>query len=513
MNRFFSALVTLICLHQAGFSQTHGGFCGTSGYDNYYIKQRMLQNREDWAGKIMQRNGGPYYVPVNYWLVAKSDGSGRLPFKNVIDHLCAMNKIYENLDIVFYLNGASNVNNNYIYDDPSSTLGKAYINQIMLSNKNAINIFTASIANASDPNVLAFYTRDGDYVVTNKNYVNSDASTIAHEVGHYFSLAHTFYGWEGTIYKDLTENCIKATPTVVTGLGFPVDVEYVDRDRPGPNGKKHCEVAADGFCDTPADYNLGYGWTGGCNYDDCAKDPDNVKLDPMETNFMSYFLNCIAVFTTQQKEAIVKDYLSNNRNYLRRTQAYNPLPLITDPVIYIKPTTSNQPIGYDIVSFDWEDVPNAEYYIFEVAENTGFNINAKTYILNHSDTVLTTLKAKKTYFWRVTPYNKNSFCSVPKLASFTTPSWTVAADDLNTEHKSFISFAGKQGGQLFFNSETRSSYILQIVNVNGAVQHEIAIMANSGMNAIDLPMCAQGFYFYRVWDANDLKFTGKFLHP
>ncbi len=513
MNKFFKAFALVFAFTHFGFSQGKGGFCGTSAYDNYYIKQRMLQNREEWAGKILQRGGGPYYVPVNYWLVAKSDGSGRLAFKNVIDHLCAMNKIYENLNIVFYLNSASNVNNNYIYDDPSSALGKAYINQIMLSNKNAINIFTASIANASDPNVLAFYNREGDYIVSNKNYINSDGTTIAHEVGHYFSLAHTFYGWEGTIYDDITQKCIKPTPTVLTGIGFPVDVEYVDRDRPGPNGKKHCEVSADGFCDTPADYNLGYGWTGGCNYDGCAKDPDNVKLDPMESNFMSYFLNCIAVFTPQQKDAIIKDYLSSKRNYLRPSQAYNPLPLITDPVVYIKPTTSNQPSGYDMVSFDWEDVPNAEYYIFEVAENTGFNINAKVYILNHSDTVLTTLKAKKTYFWRVTPYNRNSFCAVPKLASFTTPSWTVASEDLDVAHKSFVTFATKQQGQLFFNSEIKSSYILQLMNVHGQLIASSEIMANEGMNAVDLPLCPSGFYFYRLWDANELKFTGKFLHP
>lgn len=132
------------------------GKCGTGLHENISIRDRMFANRETFKDQIIQRSGAPYYIPVTYWMVAKADGSGRITIKNVIENLCAINKIYESLNMVFYLKAANSINNSFIYDDPSSTLGKAYINQYMLSNKNAVNIFVGNIANASSPGVLAF---------------------------------------------------------------------------------------------------------------------------------------------------------------------------------------------------------------------------------------------------------------------------------------------------------------------------------------------------------------------
>ena len=140
--------------------------------------------------------------------------------------------------------------------------------------------------------------------------MSSNGTTIAHELGHFFSLAHTFFGWEGNTY-----NCSLPTPTV-TPSG--VLVEYVSRTKMF-NNQLLCKVAADGFCDTQADYNLGFGWpsSAGCVYSGCAKDPDNVPLDPDEKNIMSYFLSCLEYFSEEQKEAILLDYLSSKRSSLR----------------------------------------------------------------------------------------------------------------------------------------------------------------------------------------------------
>ncbi|MFZ1256021.1 MAG: hypothetical protein WAR77_06680, partial [Saprospiraceae bacterium] len=357
MNKAFVSIILSLFLTASGFSQQLLGTCGSSLEDNLLIKQRMLENRAEWQGKLIQRGGAPSYVPVRYWLVARADGTGRLPFKNVIDNLCALNKIYASLNMVFYLKETVNWDNQFVFDDPTSTLGQAYINQKMQTNKNAINIFTANVANASDLGVLAFYRPQGDYVVSNKLYVSSNGTTLAHELGHYFSLAHTFVGWENDKYDELTMSCSKPTPILIGG-GFLV--EYVDRNKPGTNpSKKNCQEAADGFCDTPADYNLGLGFQGpGCVYTGCAKDPDNVKLDPDELNLMSYFLNCIKQFSTEQGDAIVKDYVSSGRNYLRNP-VYTPKPEITDQVNYNYPNANTAPLGYDTVYFDWDDVPNA----------------------------------------------------------------------------------------------------------------------------------------------------------
>lgn len=101
MNKAFVSIILSLFLTASGFSQQLLGTCGSSLEDNLLIKQRMLENRAEWQGKLIQRGGAPSYVPVRYWLVARADGTGRLPFKNVIDNLCALNKIYASLNMVF----------------------------------------------------------------------------------------------------------------------------------------------------------------------------------------------------------------------------------------------------------------------------------------------------------------------------------------------------------------------------------------------------------------------------
>lgn len=515
MNKFLTLLALGILLCQYSYAQQLRGICGTSIEDNYEIRERMLKNRADWEGKLMPRSGAKTYIPVNYWLIAKNDGTGRLPFKNVIDNLCALNRIYADMDFVFYLNLAKNENNTAVYDDPSSTLGEAYIRAWMLANKNAINIFVASTARASDPSVLAFYNRLGDYIVSGKNYVNADGTTLAHEIGHYFSLAHTFFGWESTVYTDVTANCTKPTPSIVSlGGGITVPVEYVDREKAGSGGKKHCAQSADGFCDTPPDYNLGLGWTGGCNYNGCAKDPDNAALDPMENNLMSYFLNCIAIYTPDQKDAILKDYLSSARNYLRRTPDYSPFPEVTDVLNYITPSDAFPPAGYDIISFDWDDVPNATHYIFEVAENTGFNINAQQYVLTHSDTTLTNLRKNKTHYWRVTPFNKNSFCLVAKLATFKTPNWTVSTDELSSDKMSSYVYSTNANEEiLVIDSKLTDVFSLKILNTQGKIVEHRTVSIQHGINTINLSVTQSGLFIYQLSSNLNGMHSGKFVKP
>ncbi len=508
MNRILNCAILAFLLASGTQIQAQSsGSCGSGLEDNALIKQRMLKNQEHWQDRLLPRGGAVNYIPVNIWLMANDNGVGRLSISRALDLLCCLNKsVYNEMDFQFYLNKVFFENRSYVYDDPSSQLGEAYIRSYMLSNKNAINIFVCKVARASDPNVLAFYNPQGDYIVTNKDYVNSNCTTLAHELGHYFSLPHTFYGWEGTDYNSITSNCSKPTPLVVSFAGGTVNVEFVSRDKPGTGGKMLCEQSADGFCDTPADYNLGLGWTGGCNYDGCAKDPDDQKLDPMETNLMSYFLNCISTFTPQQRDAVIKDYLSSDRNYLRRTPAYSPLPEITGQLVYNFPTNTNPPPGFDKVQFDWEDVPNATTYFFEIAENTGLSLNYQSFRLTHSDTVLTNLVKNKTYHWKVTPYNSNSFCLVPRLITFKNPNWTVATDDAGNESGKPQFVLNEVGSATVrFNSEHAQTISLQLVDVKGITVRTATLYANPGINTVQLDALAPGIYFWHWKEAGNSK--------
>jgi hypothetical protein len=506
MNKIYYLLLAHTLFVAIGVSQQIHGTCGTTNEENLAIKQRMLANREEWKDKLMQRGVDTAYVPVNFHIAAKSDGTGRLPLKNVIDNLCCLNEIYSEFGIRFYLRQVRNLTNpegsSYIYDDPSSNISKEYIKLITRDYKNAINIIVGNIANASEPNVLAFYSPQGDYVVSNKAYVNSNCEEIAHELGHYFSLAHTFFGWESTVH-----DCTKPTPLTVNG----VLVEFVDRNKPGTiPGKKHCEQAADGFCGTQADYNLGLGHSG-CVYDGCAKDPDGVKLDPDERNFMSYFLDCLQHFSDDQEEAIIKDLLSSGRDYLR-SAPYLPKPEITGQMVYLTPTSGSPPKGYDIIFFDWEDVPNAQYYIFEVAENLGFTLNARQFILTHSDTTLTGFKKNFNHYWRVKPYNSNSFCLVPNVITFRTPSWTVASEDIeNTNISSYVFENNQSESTLVIHSLHSIQISVQVINSNGQIVESQSLRLVNGDNRVKLGGLLPGFYMYRIIDEEKKANTAKFI--
>ncbi|MBK7359623.1 MAG: T9SS type A sorting domain-containing protein [Saprospiraceae bacterium] len=511
MNRILFVFLIGFLIPISDFAQELGK-CGTGLHENISIRDRMFANRETFKDQIIQRSGAPYYIPVTYWMVAKADGSGRITIKNVIENLCAINKIYESLNMVFYLKAANSINNSFIYDDPSSTLGKAYINQYMLSNKNAVNIFVGNIANASSPGVLAFYTGDGDYIVCGKLHVGPNGTTLAHEIGHFFSLPHTFIGWEETDYLTVSNNCTTPPPISIFYRGNEVKTEYVDRAKPGTNGKLHCNQSADGFCDTPADYNLGFGFQGpGCVYTGCAKDPDNVKLDPNEANLMSYFLDCIKDFSEEQKAAITKDYLSTGRSYLK-SPVYSPKPDVTDAVNYITPTGSIPPLGYDTVRFDWDDVPNADKYIFEIAENIGFNINNKLFLLSHSDTVLYNLKKNANHYWRVTPYNSNSFCVVSKISNFRTPSWTVANENIELSGLT-VYFRQYEENKisLIIHSENNQSLQMQLFSTDGQGISNTNFKVQTGTNYFELDNLQAGIYFYRISDLTGKFNSGKFI--
>ena len=67
----------------------------------------------------------------------------------------------------------------------------------------------------------SWYSGFGDYIFLLKQMMTPQAKTEAHEIGHFFTLPHTFYGWEGT----------------------DAEAEYANSNVPSTigNGKKHCD--------------------------------------------------------------------------------------------------------------------------------------------------------------------------------------------------------------------------------------------------------------------------------
>ncbi|NOT38247.1 MAG: hypothetical protein HOP11_12815 [Saprospiraceae bacterium] len=491
--------ILFITFGSYSYTQTHG-FCGTGAQENHLIRERMFQNREN-KSLNSTRSGAIKYVPINYFLTAKNDGTGRLRYIKVLENICDINRIYADQEISFYIRSINDVNNTFIYDDPSSTFGFAALNNIEKNYNNGINLFVASKANGSSQGVLAFYNPTGDYLVSESAQVGGKGYVLAHEIGHFLSLAHTFYGWESTTY-----DCSQACPTEVFIGGVSVKVEYFDRELT-VNGKKHCLISADGFCDTQADYNCGFGFNG-CVWSGCMVDPDGKGLNPDEKNIMSYFLNnCHEFFSEEQKAAMARDYASSARSYLRAT-AHTPLPPVENapgnPTALIN--------GFNSVNIKWDAVPNATHYILEYAPVSLSTPQFKNHILQRTDTTFTNLTKGTKYAWRVTAYNATNPC--PKstaILSFTNSNFGVGTNDTELE-LSDVSIQYSGLNQYTINLFANKSELLQfnLYSVDGKLLSSENLNIQAGANSIRKYVDGTGLFLFQLSNSQR-SISGKFF--
>lgn len=412
--------------------------CGTSHKDLEAIYETMQENRARYGNNVQMR--AVAYIPVALHLAAKTDGTGRLSEARILDYIAAVNATYaaNGLEMQFYIKYINYINNDDFYDNPNSfaSSNRTYTNK----KRDALNIFFCNdLGDGSDPNSvrLGYYLRAGsndlaygaDWVfIRNSEVSNGVNSTLEHELGHFFSLPHTFRGWECDAFVPTTAS--PCAPKTVPCSG--AIVETVPRTGTDAN----CSTAGDGFCDTPPDYNFGFGWNT-CNYTSVAKDPNCVAVDPDETNMMGYFTkNCANKFSNEQKNAIRTDYLNTSfRRYLRDGNITPSLVEMVAPTLQVPANTSTT-TSYTNINFDWEDVNNvianepnnASGYIFEIStfssfltSNYSFRAPTSNFALLSSKLPANFLVPNKRYYWRVRPYSayKTAFNYITPFSFFT----------------------------------------------------------------------------------------------
>ena len=178
--------------------------CGMTEQDSRIIYNNMIELRERFP--IVAPMRAVAYVPVWFHLVANSDGTGRASMIKILEMLCELNRLYSvnGVELQFYIKGVNNIDNTSLYTSPRSFGG----NNVMQTFRKAdgINVYFVSNADGTQTSgtVLGYYSPTDDWLVM----INSQASlggavTIAHEVGHFFSLPHTFLGWESLNYQKI----------------------------------------------------------------------------------------------------------------------------------------------------------------------------------------------------------------------------------------------------------------------------------------------------------------------
>ena len=487
------------------------GTCGN--VDPTHMLERVDQHKK-WLenAPLMLRNSIPKYVPVTIIFVADDNGNGFALPEQALAQIASMNEQYADQEMVFYIDEFRYLESSSVYNSPNTS--SSIFRMRGARDNNAMNIFvTRSAENGGGQpgTVLGYYSPSEDWIVIRKDEFNGFSATLAHEVGHFFGLPHPHSGWECSPYdEDVHGNPVSS---IWSPCNAGLRVEFQD----GSN----CSNSGDRICDTPPDYNFGFGWSVGG--DQCApytpevRDPMGDVVNPMEENIMGYFINCDEyAFTTQQKNVIQADFFSSARSYLRTGVTPETAP-VTNEVVYNYPINDEETPTFDNIELDWDNTPGANQYLVIVDRIGSFTLQPERFIVEESNLIVDELSEGKKYFWKVWPYNEsqtgagwaptqsffvgtasavNTISSVEEVAIFPNP---VSDQDLTISLRSsqtlnanirLVDLSGKtvisvgeqviQGGMQWQYSMnvtglTPALYFLQIVSDKGIITEKVSV--------------------------------------
>lgn len=376
----FFAILTVLSLRAQDESQFHP--CGTT------------EEKVKWLDDYQQNpaafpdNGDTIYVPLTIHLVGKSNGTGFISEKTVLESLCTLNEDFRPSAIQFFIEGQLKYISNSNYYEHNFNQGEA----MMINHRvpNTINCYIVA-----DPAGNCGYSSYNLGIALAIGCTQPQDHTWAHEIGHFLSLPHPFYGWEG--YEH--DYDLPAPNQIGNRL-----VERVD----GQN----CNTAGDGFCDTPPDY-LNYIWS--CEdglSNTIQKDPTGATFQSDGSLFMSYAGSgalCEERFSDQQIAAMRANLYFEKQSYL---YDQTPDPFVTATVFApLSPQDGAQLPGYQEIVFSWEPVPNATGYLFDISLVPNFAFVLERQLVYSPSATSEELPPNRDLYWRVKPFNDWHTCS------------------------------------------------------------------------------------------------------
>jgi hypothetical protein len=516
---FFAVIAVGTAFYAQAQHAPHTG-CGVGLEDGALIKARMMRQRvaAQQAGAPRQANALPTYIPVAVTSVSNTSGQGHANPSDVLAMMCDLNADYNDQNVYFFLKDSIRYRqNNNLYNDASTFNSALYMAQNKVPN--ALNIYISPTVQNS---VASFYSPAGDYVFIITSVANGVSNTATHEVGHFFTLPHTFYGWEGISYHDLYQN-INA-PNSVGGE----TVERVARTGTGNN----CATAADGFCDTPADF-ISDRWP--CPYVGVqgvlAKDPAGVDINPSEENYMSYYFDaCVTTFTAEQKAAMLADLQSRGWSNLAIPTPNN---VLDGADIVATAPINNQVMladGSNTITLQWQALTGATMYQVQLermllGQPIGIIFNTlvvgrNSYTFNTSVLPLPPTTGTHDYRWSVKPVNGLRTCA--NYSGFFTFKTSRTADPVSVATINSIEGlqlqispnpVENQQVRLMINSEKNTQISLKIYSPDGKIcaqQQKENISSGSNVIMVDAFGLAAGLYVVVLTDEKGANLVSRF---
>ncbi len=286
-NRIFWIL-SLLLAHYSIFAQLP---CGKTDVTNQeeLIAQKLIQQYSNYSKQNNALTGPIVYIAVKPHFVRTDAGITTLNMAAFNNAIAICNQYFINANIQFYICGTPTNTPNYINNSAMYDWNTAGFNRDAITAANNVNnahniYFSNSLGGAG-----GFSFGMTQSKVNNRTFVlNSqvdDNKTFAHELGHYFNLAHTFNNANSSdiSFRELvTRNTSEISPRL----------------------SANCSTMGDYVCDTPADsYPLIGGDLSSCNTVGTgitAVDANGDGFMPSPTNVMNYYFCSPYIFTTQQ---------------------------------------------------------------------------------------------------------------------------------------------------------------------------------------------------------------------
>lgn len=408
--RFYTLLA--FCLLNVS-ANAQSSFCGTGIEDQAYLLNLRAANFN-----IDKADQGIIYIPLQIHNVGNDNAVGFFSNLIIFESLCTLNQDFLPSGMQFYLENEINYIRNTSWNDhPEFQKGE----EMMLKNNypNVVNCYLV----ANPAGNCGYYTYRGDAVALSKNCVGKNSHTWAHELGHYFSLPHTFYGWEGIRYSNG-----KATEDYQSQVF--TSIENVER--------KNCKFQADNFCDTEPDY-ISNRWT--CSGDGFSgsilKDTKDSTFRVDGTLFMSYSNDeCMKRFSADQMSAML-NYYNGPRANLKRVNV-NPKYIASNPIALNFPIDSVVIPPAKII-LSWQAIPNATYYNLQISRTENFTVVVKNLMVNTPYVELDSLISNKNYWWKVRAFSAFDFCgSSSEVGLFRTDQIVSSDDQIAANIKSIV---------------------------------------------------------------------------
>lgn len=441
--------------------------CGTPTMAGDWLEQLKAHKRYVAAGHL-PASRETQYLPIAFHLIANSNGEGRVNVRDVLSMLCYINEEFADMDVQFYIGELNYFDNTGAYDGTANAI---YNGQ---RNDSAVNIYIANEANTNGGVglTLAYYSPGQDWIVTRKDQVNGSNNTVVHELGHFFNLPHPHNGWDSDPWN-LDDHGQQV------GAFSPSGVPNEKQD--GSN----CDNAGDMICDTPPDYNFGFGWDD-CNFTEEVLDPNGDEVDPEERLHMGYFLDCTDVsayfFSPDQQDIMLADIASSSRNYLNNN--FTPGPTEFDAPEPVEPANGELVEGYNSVRLEWSAVDGATFYLLRISPFISLNASTNLIVYGTSR-VLTDLDPADTYYWTVKPLNAYGVChnTASTRQSFITGTTVAATEVADLTDWSVQPNPVAPGQEVLVNITSARAFEaqLQLTDLNGrAVQRPQVLRLSAG---------------------------------